>query len=133
MKLLLDTHIYLWLIKKDNQLKQEIIDIINNTDNEVFLSVVSVWECVIKYQLGKLRLPESPEIYLPRKRKEYVIQSLNIDEESLKYLPTLPLIHKDPFDRLLMCQSLQHNAKIITEDTAILKYPSINVLNLENY
>jgi PIN domain nuclease of toxin-antitoxin system len=54
-------------------------------------------------------------------------------EKSLKDLPTLPLIHKDPFDRLLICQSLQHNAKIVTEDTAILKYPSINVLNLENY
>lgn len=133
MKLLLDTHIYLWLINKNKQLKKEIIDVINNTDNEVFLSVASVWECVIKYQLGKLSFPESPEIYLPRKRKEYVIQSLNIDEESIKYLPTLPSIHKDPFDRLLICQSLQHNAKIITEDNAILKYPNINIFNLEDY
>lgn len=132
MKLLLDTHIFLWLINKDKQLKQEIIDIISNTDNEVFLSVVSVWECVIKYQLGKLRLVEPPEIYLPRKRKEYIIQSLNVDEESIKYLPTLPLLHKDPFDRLLICQSLQHQAKIITTDNSILKYPNINILNLED-
>lgn len=133
MKLLLDTHIFLWLINKDKRLNKEIIDILKSPKNEVFLSVASLWECVIKYQLGKLNLAESPETFIPKKRKEYVIKSLIIDEDSIKYLPTLPLIHKDPFDRLLICQSLQHNAKIVTDDGAILKYQNIDIFNLKDY
>ena len=133
MKLLLDTHIFLWLINKDKRLNQKFVEIFNNPDHEIFLSVVSLWECVIKYQLGKLNFAESPETFIPKKRKEHIIKSLIIDEESIKYLPTLPLIHKDPFDRLLICQSLQHNAKIVTDDKTILKYPNINVFNLKDY
>jgi len=133
MKLLLDTHIFLWLINKDKRLNQKFVDIFNNPDYEIFLSVVSLWECVIKYQLGKLNFAESPETFIPKKRKEHIIKSLIIDEESIKYLPTLPLIHKDPFDRLLICQSLQHDAKIVTDDQTILKYPNINVFNLKDY
>ncbi len=133
MKLLLDTHIFLWLINKDKRLNQKFVEIFNNPDNEVFLSVVSLWECVIKYQLGKLNFPESPETFIPKKRKEYIIKSLIVDEESIKYLLTLPLIHKDPFDRLLISQSLQHNAKIVTDDGAILKYPNINIFHLKDY
>ena len=63
MKILLDTHIFLWFISGDNKLSADIRDAIRDTDNAVYLSVVSVWESIIKYQLGKLSLPESPEIY----------------------------------------------------------------------
>lgn len=129
MKILLDTHIFLWLIHKNKPLSDEIIKVINNPNNEVFLSVISIWECVIKYQIGKLNFPESPEIYLPKKRKEYLIESLMIDEGSINNLIYLPLLHKDPFDRLLISQSLQHNLIIITEDNAILQYPNINIFS----
>ncbi len=127
MKILLDTHIFLWLIHKNKPLSKEVIEVINNPENEIFLSVVSIWECVIKYQIGKLNFPESPEIYLPKKRAEYLIESLVIDEGSIKNLIDLPLLHKDPFDRLLISQSLQHNLTIITDDNAILQYPNINI------
>lgn len=129
MKILLDTHIFLWLIHKNKLLNNELIGVINNPKNEVFLSVVSIWECVIKYQIGKLDFPESPEIYLPKKRAEYLIESLVIDEGSINHLTNLPLLHKDPFDRLLISQSLQHNLTIITEDNVILQYPNINIFN----
>lgn len=133
MKLLLDTHIFLWLINKNKRLSDQVIKAINGSKNDVFLSVVSVWECVIKYQIGKLDFPESPEIYLPKKREEYVIESLIIDEGSINHLTNLPLLHKDPFDRLLICQSLQHDLIIITEDNAILQYPNIQIFdNKEN-
>jgi PIN domain nuclease of toxin-antitoxin system len=127
MKLLLDTHIFLWFINEDNRLNAQIIHLINNPNNQVFLSVVSIWECVIKYQTGKLNFPEKPESYLPKKRQEHLIKSLVVDEDSINYLANLPLLHKDPFDRLLICQSLQHNLIIITEDNAILKYPNIHI------
>jgi len=85
------------LIHKNKLLSKEVIEVINNPKNDIFLSVVSIWECVIKYQIGKLNFPESPEIYLPKKREEYLIESLIIDEGSINYLTDLPLLHKDPY------------------------------------
>jgi PIN domain nuclease of toxin-antitoxin system len=125
MKLLLDTHIFLWFIENNNRLSAQWRVEIENPDNQVYLSVASVWECIIKYQIGKLNFPESPEIYLKKKRKQHLISSLVIDEDSIAYLTNLPLLHKDPFDRLLICQSLQHNLFIMTEDNAILSYPNL--------
>ena len=127
MKILLDTHIFLWLIDNDDQLENNWLNEIKNPNNEIFLSVASVWECIIKYQIGKLPFPESPEIYLPKKRKENLIKSLIINEKSLYHLTQLPLIHKDPFDRLLIAQSLADNLTIMTKDNAILGYPDLNI------
>ncbi|NEQ88479.1 MAG: type II toxin-antitoxin system VapC family toxin, partial [Moorea sp. SIO2I5] len=65
MKILLDTHIFLWFISGDTMLSTDVRDIIRDPDNEVYLSVVSVWEAIVKYQLGKLPLPEPPDKFLP--------------------------------------------------------------------
>lgn len=103
MKLLLDTHIFLYFISGDSRLSLSFRDAIRNPDNDVYLSVVSVWEAIIKYQLGKLLLPESPEIYLPKQRTRHQTMSLPVDEESVAQLAKLPQLHRDPFDRLLIC------------------------------
>lgn len=126
MKILLDTHIFLWFITNNQRLSQNFCDAISNQDNEVYLSVVSVWEAMIKYQLGKLPLPESPEIYLPKQRERHLFSSLSIDENTITQLAKLPPLHNDPFDRLLLCQSLEHDLIIMTEDQAILSYPMTN-------
>ena len=68
MKILLDTHIFLCFISGDSRLPADVRDAIRDRDNEVYLSVASVWESIVKYQLGKLPLPESPETYLPKQR-----------------------------------------------------------------
>ena len=68
MKILLDTHIFLWFISGDNRLSTDVRDAIRDSGNQVYLSVVSIWESIVKYQLGKLPLPESPEIYFPKQR-----------------------------------------------------------------
>ena len=128
MRLLLDTHIFLWFLNGDPQLSNQFRDRIQDPNNEVFLSVVSVWEATIKYQLGKLPLPESPEIYLPRQRVIHLIESLPIDEETIAQLIGLPPIHRDPFDRLLICQAIQHNLVIVSVDSAICQYPSVQIL-----
>ncbi len=122
MKLLLDTHIFLWFISGSNQLSTNFRYSIQDPDNTVYLSVVCLWECIIKYQLGKLPLPESPEIYLPKQRKLHQIDSLTADEASVAQLITLPSLHRDPFDRLLICQALQHNLTIVTADAAVMAY-----------
>ncbi|WP_375470545.1 type II toxin-antitoxin system VapC family toxin [uncultured Nostoc sp.] len=127
MKLLLDTHIFLWFISGDQKLPIHLQNSIRDLNNDVNLSCVSVWEATVKYQLGKLPLPESPEIYLPKQRQQHLISSLNLDEESVAQLLKLPLLHRDPFDRMLICQALQHNLTIVTVDPAIRSY-SVSVL-----
>lgn len=127
MRIILDTHIFLWLIDEDPRLTEDKAQIIINPENEVFLSVASVWECVIKHQIGKLQFPQSPEIYLPQQRSKHLIKSLEISEDTIKQLVKLPMIHKDPFDRLIICQSLEWDLTIVTEDRAILNYPHLNL------
>lgn len=127
MKILLDTHIFLWFITKDNRLSEKYCDAIINPDNEVYLSVVSVWEAMIKYQLGKLPLPESPETYLPKQREKDLVSSLSIDESTITQLAKLPHLHRDPLDRLLLCQALQYDLIIITEDQLIISYSMVNI------
>ncbi|MBS3028848.1 MAG: type II toxin-antitoxin system VapC family toxin [Dolichospermum sp. DET50] len=129
MKLLLDTHIFLWLIDNDGRLSDYFCQELKNPNNERFLSVASIWECVIKYQQGKLSFPNSPEIYLPEQRRKHLIKSLVVDENSIAQLINLPSLHRDPFDRLLISQALQHDLIMVTEDRAILAYPMIKFLD----
>jgi PIN domain nuclease of toxin-antitoxin system len=123
MRILLDTHIFLWFISGDTQLSTDIRDAIREPDNEIYLSAVSVWEVIVKYQLGKLPLPEPPETYLPKQRDLHQITSLSLDENSVIQLVKLPLLHRDPFDRMLICQALQNDLTIATVDSAIRAYP----------
>ncbi|KOP23198.1 twitching motility protein PilT [Hapalosiphon sp. MRB220] len=127
MKILLDTHIFLWFISGDNRLSVDVRDAIRDSNNEVYLSVVSIWESIVKYQLGKLPLPLSPEIYLPKQRDRHQIANLDLDENSVTRLASLPSFHKDPFDRMLICQALQHKLTIATVDPEVLKY-SVSII-----
>lgn len=122
MKLLLDTHIFLWFISGDVRLPDFMRDCIRDFNNEVYLSVVSLWEAIVKYQLGKLPLPYPPETYLPKQREKHQIASLPLDEASVAQLAKLPPIHRDPFDRMLICQALEHGLTIVTVDDTIPKY-----------
>lgn len=123
MKILLDTHIFLWFISGDSRLSTDVREVIRAPDNEIYLSVVSVWESIIKYQLGKLPLPESPETYLLKQRNLNQITSLALDESSIVQLAKLPPLHRDPFDRMLICQALQNGLIIATVDAAVRAYP----------
>jgi PIN domain nuclease of toxin-antitoxin system len=127
MRILLDTHIFLWFISGDIQLSTDVRDTIRDPDNEVYLSSVSVWEAIVKYQLGKLPLPEPPETYLPKQRNLHQIASLALDESSVIQLAKLPPLHRDPFDRMLICQALQNGLTIATVDAAVRAY-SVSVL-----
>jgi PIN domain nuclease of toxin-antitoxin system len=103
MKLRLDTHIFLWYISADKRLSNDKRDGMRDLNNEVYVSVISIWEAIIKYQLGKLPLPQPPETYLPAQRKQHQIMSLTLNEDSVAYLAQLPSLHRDPFDRMLIC------------------------------
>ena len=92
-------------------------------DNEVYLSSVSVWEMTVKYMLGRLPLPEPPERFVPAQRKLHHIDPLQLDEETALHLTRLPPLHKDPFDRMLVCQAIIHHLVILTPDDLVNQYP----------
>jgi PIN domain nuclease of toxin-antitoxin system len=123
MKLLLDTHIFIWYVRNAPELPAVFRGAIRDPGNEIFLSVVSLWESIIKFQLGKLPLPEPPQTFLPRMRDQHLIHSLAVDEASVLQLADLPPLHRDPFDRLLICQAIQHGLVIVTADQTFASYP----------
>ena len=124
MRLLLDAHIFLWFITGSSRIPEAMkVDILNPA-NEVYLSVVSVWEISVKYQIGRLSLPEPPQIYLPAQRQRHQIASLSLDEASVSQLAGLPSIHRDPFDRMLVCQALEQDMIIVTADAMLQSYPA---------
>lgn len=123
MRILLDTHVFLWFISGDTQLSTKVQDAVRDPDNVVYLSVILVWEAIVKYQLGKLPLPEHPEIYLPKQLNLHKTGSLDLDEGSVAQLAKLPPLDRDPFDRMLICQALQNSLTIATVDAAVCAYP----------
>ena len=98
-------------------------DAIRDPANEVFLGVASVWEAVIKYALGKLPLPEPQAEFLPRQRQAHRIASFPIEEAALSHLTSLPPLHRDPFDRILIAQALQQGMRLVTVDDLVRAYP----------
>jgi PIN domain nuclease of toxin-antitoxin system len=123
MRLLLDTHVFLWYIAGDPLLPAAFRGPIQNSANEVYVSVASVWEAVIKFGIGKLPLPAPPQDYLPRQRERHQIASLPINEATFIDLAKLPLLHRDPFDRILIAQALQHDLTLATVDDEVRAYP----------
>lgn len=123
MRVLIDTHVFLWYITADAKLPTSFRDAIQDPANEAYLSVVSVWEAVIKHGLGKLPLPGPPADYLPLQRDAHGIASLPIDEGAMPNLASLPPLHRDPFDRLLVAQALQHRLSVVTADPQVSAYP----------
>lgn len=123
MRLLLDTHVFLWHLNGSKTLPAALRAAIQDPANAVFLSPVSIWEALVKYRLGKLPLPASPHIYLPEQRRRHRIETLPLDEPSVARLAGLPDLHRDPFDRMLVCQALEHGLTLATVDPAVRAYP----------
>lgn len=123
MTILLDTSEFLWLVSGDPRLSIEVATAIQSPANDVFLSAVSFWEICVKHAIRKLVLPEPPEIYVPRERQRHGIDPLNLDELAVAKLPGLPALHKDPFDRMLVCQAQAYNMALASTDPFIRKYP----------
>ncbi len=122
MRLLLDTHVFLWLISEHHRISDSTLRAIRNRDNLVYLSVVSLWETVVKQQIGRLSLPEPAETYLPAQRERHEILALPVDEGAVTHLARLPLLHRDPFDRMLLSQAIQHGLTVVSHDGKMRDY-----------
>ncbi|SPF37482.1 PilT-like protein [Syntrophobacter sp. SbD1] len=123
MKILLDTCSFLWIISDSPDLSVIARRQFSDPDNEVFLSAASAWEIIIKNSLGKLPLPDLPEEFIRSSRLSHFIETLPIDEESVLQLSRLPQYHKDPFDRIIICQAVAHSMTVLTPDVKIRQYP----------
>ena len=116
MKVLLDTHAFLWLMADDARLSSKARAAFLDEKNEIFLSIVSVWEMAIKSGLKKLKLPLPVADYVSTRAEMHNITLLNISLDHLATVETLPLHHKDPFDRLIISQSISDKFTILSDD-----------------
>jgi PIN domain nuclease of toxin-antitoxin system len=121
MKALLDTHAFLWAVAEPEKLSKRAARVIEDEANQLLLSVASLWEIVLKAQAGKLQLPEGPQ-FLAEHMAQLGIGSLPVDTGHVLALLSLPLHHRDPFDRLLVAQCQTERLPIVTADKEIRRY-----------
>lgn len=122
MRLLLDTHAWLWLTSDPARLSRAATDAIRNSDTEVYLSVASTWEMSIKVGLGHLRLPEPILSYQTSRMARHRVRSLPVEHTHASRVADLPAHHRDPFDRLLVAQADQEGLTLVTADPAFAVY-----------
>lgn len=119
----MDTATFLWAVNDAPEFSEGAREIFADPENDIYLSAVSAWEIAVKSALGKLPLPEPPGRFVPTQRKQHGIDPLQLDEEAALHLSRLPLLHKDPFDRMLVCQAIVNHLVILTPDELIHQYP----------
>lgn len=121
MNFLLDTHSMLWLFDDDDRLSENAKEIITDPENRIFISIASFWEIAIKMSLSKLVL-DIPFEKLFDECEKLDFNILNISKRHLLFLKTLPFVHRDPFDRLIVCQAIIENCTLVSADRAFLEY-----------
>lgn len=127
MRVLLDTHVWLWALAADRRLRREAREVIQDPDNETLLSVASAWEISIKAAKGKLRLPAPAEVFVPEAIATSPTTILEITLRHVLRSAALPPHHNDPFDRLLVAQAQTEQLPVLTADNVFSLY-EINVI-----
>ena len=122
MKILLDTQCWLWWIVSPHRLNKNVARSIADRNNVIYLSVASSWEIAIKYRIGRLPLPEPPWQFVPKRLARDAITVLRIETMHALHVAGLPLHHKDPFDRLIISQSIHEDIPIMTADKQFEPY-----------
>ena len=122
MKVLLDTHAFLWWITDSPKLSARARKVIQDSNNELFFSAASGWEIAIKAQLGRLQLPDNLEQFIMEQLSLNAILVLPIQLHHALRVYTLPQYHRDPFDRIIVAQSQIENLPILTTGTQITPY-----------
>ena len=127
MRLLLDTHVFLWLQTEPERLGDR-LTLVEDRGTTLLLSAASSWEIAIKYGIGRLPLPEPPERYVPTRMRAIGAEALPIEHAHALAVAALPALHRDPFDRLLIAQAGAAGATILTADPAVAQYPAETLL-----
>lgn len=123
MKVLLDTHTFIWWDTDPNHLSAQALLICQDANNQLLLSVASVWEMAIKISLGKLNFAKPLADMIAEQQHANHLELLPVALTHALTVEALPLIHKDPFDRLLAAQAQVENIPLLSRDTIFRQYP----------
>jgi len=122
MRLLLDTHVFLWWNEANPRLSGRVYKLLSDPRNRLFLSVVSAWEIVLKIHIRKLKLPSPAAVYIPARLAHYGIEVLPLGLDHVLAAEDLPAHHRDPFDRMLVAQGQVERLPVVTHDPQIRRY-----------
>lgn len=122
MRLLLDTHCWLWLVADPERIRRGVVEMLVAEGTDVYISAATAWEVVIKHALGKLSLPIPPAEYIPSRMAALGHLSLPIEQRQTLQVAGLPLHHKDPFDRILVAQAQVEDIQLVTADRLMAPY-----------
>ena len=122
MRLLLDTHVWLWLQTDTTRFSQQALAMLADVSNELLLSSASSWEIAVKYALGKLPLPAPPAEYVPDRMRRSGVLAVAVTHSHALHVAELPQHHRDPFDRMLVAQAQLENLEIVTADPVFSRY-----------
>ena len=122
MRLLLDTHCWLWLVGEPSRLSEPSRQLLRDAESELYLSAASAWEIAIKFALGRLRLPRPPSVLMAEWMAEDRVGALPILHAHALRAGELPAHHGDPFDRLLVAQAQIEGLTLLTADRALGQY-----------
>jgi PIN domain nuclease of toxin-antitoxin system len=123
VKYLLDTGVWLWSLWEPERISRHGRQVLADLRHEVFLSAVTSWEVAIKSGAGKLKLPEAPGTFVPRRMADQGLRPLPVSHQHALAVFGLPDHHRDPFDRLLIAQANLEDVILITADRMVAKYP----------
>jgi len=122
VRLLLDTHVWLWMQAEPDRLGASVAELVADTRNVVLLSAASAWEMAVKFALGRLPLPVPPPEYVPSRMARSGTSGLPVEHRHALHVATLPMHHRDPFDRLLVAQAQLEGATLVTADPQVDAY-----------
>jgi PIN domain nuclease of toxin-antitoxin system len=122
VRLLLDTHVWLWWMVDSPRLSAETRSLVLDPESTVYFSVASAWEIAIKHSIGKLTLPASPATYIPARAEGADFRIVDVRLEHALAVAELPRHHDDPFDRLLVAQSIVEGFRFLTADRRLAMY-----------
>lgn len=129
MRVLLDTHVYLWALQDHPRMPAAFVEALRDTRNTVFVSAVCVWEAAVKHVAGRLDLSEDVDLVAAIARSGF--QELPITAAHAARAATLPAIHADPFDRLLVAQAMEDDLRLATVDDQVRQYPDLLLLQAD--
>ena len=127
VRVLLDTQVFLWLQAAPERLGEH-LRTVEDPHNELIVSAASSWEIAIKHEIGKLTLPEEPARYVPSRIRMIGARALAVEHAHALAVATLPALHRDPFDRLLVAQAQLEGMTILTADDSVARYPVGSIL-----
>lgn len=127
MTLLLDTQVFLWMQTEPERLGERLA-LVEDRRTELLLSAASSWEIAIKHALGRLSLPDPPHRYVPDRVRAIGARAIPIEHPHALAVADLPLLHRDPFDRLLVAQAGALGVAILTSDAMLARYPAKTLL-----